>query len=343
MTTEHSHEHAHPVLVEVTRGPLVESRHRASYVVVDTAGHVVEGAGEIEHAVYPRSAIKPVQALALVESGAAEAFDCSDAEVALACASHDGEPGHSEAVAVWLKRLGLGERDLECGAHLPYHEPTMKALLRNGEEPSQLHNNCSGKHTGFLTVARHLGVSTKGYIKLEHPVQQRVLGALEAMAGLDLGRAPVGIDGCGIPTLGIPLGNLALAMARLADPKDQPEARQAACLRIRRAVALNPFMVAGSKRFCTKIMEVTRERALVKTGAEGVYCASLPTLGLGIALKVDDGAGRAAEVLMGRLLHKLGVLSDDEAEGLSAWLAPTLKNRAGRAVGEVRALESVRF
>jgi L-asparaginase II len=343
MTSIHSHEHAHPVLVEVTRGPLVESRHRASYVVVDSDGHVVESAGEVEHAVYPRSAIKPVQALALVETGAAEAFHCTDAEVALACASHDGEPGHTEAVAAWLQRLGLGERDLECGAHLPYHEPTMKTLLRSGQEPNQTHNNCSGKHTGFLTVARHLHAGTKGYIKREHAVQQRVLGAIETMAGLDLGRAPVGIDGCGIPTVGIPLGNLALAMARLADHKDQPEARQAACLRIRRAVALNPFMVAGSRRFCTKIMEVTRERALVKTGAEGVYCASLPTLGVGVALKVDDGAGRAAEVLMGRLLHKLGILGDDEAAGLSAWLTPTLKNRAGLEVGEIRPLGSISF
>jgi len=343
MTSAHSHEHAHPVLVEVTRGPLVESRHRASYVVVDGEGHVVESAGEVEHAVYPRSAIKPVQALALVETGAAEAFGCSDAEVALACASHDGEPGHTEAVAAWLRRLDLDEPDLECGVHLPYHEPTMKALLQSGQEPSQLHNNCSGKHSGFLTVARHLGASTRGYIKLEHAVQQRVLGALETMCGLDLGRAPVGIDGCGIPTVGIPLGNLALAMAQLADPRHQPEARQAACARIRRAVALHPFMVAGSRRFCTRIMEVTRERALVKTGAEGVYCAALPTWGLGVALMVDDGAGRAAEVLMGRLLHKLGILGDEEAAELSAWLQPQIRNRAGLEVGEIRPLGQIKF
>lgn len=343
MTSAHSHEHAHPVLVEVTRGPLVESRHRASYVVVDSDGHVVQKAGEVEHAVYPRSAIKPVQALALVETGAAEAFGCSDAEVALACASHDGEPGHTEAVAAWLHRIGLGEQDLECGTHLPYHEPTMVALLKSGQEPSQLHNNCSGKHSGFLTVARHLGGGTKGYIKREHPVQQRVLGAIETMSGLDLGRAPVGIDGCGIPTVGIPLGNLALAMAQLADPKHQPEARQAACARIRQAVALHPFMVAGTRRFCTKVMEVTRERALVKTGAEGVYCAVLPTLGFGVALKVDDGAGRAAEVLMGRLLHRLGILSDDEATQLSAWLTPQIRNRAGLDVGEIRPLGPISF
>ncbi len=219
----------------------------------------------------------------------------------------------------------------------------MTELLASGGAPTAAHNNCSGKHAGFLTVARHLGVETAGYIKFEHPIQQRVLGILEQMTGLDLGRAPRGIDGCGIPTLGIPLGNLALAMARLGDPSDQPETRQAAAARLRRAVAAEPFMVAGTGRFCTRVMALTGERALVKTGAEGVYCAALPELGLGVALKVDDGATRAAELIMGRLLVALGVLSETEAEELGGVLEQPLHNRAGRVVGAVRAAAAAPF
>lgn len=321
--------------MEVTRGPIVESRHRASFAVVDAKGGVVAAAGDLELPVYPRSAIKPLQALPLLESGAADAFDCSPAEISLACASHDGEPGHVEAVEAWLARIGLSVADLECGSHLPYHVPSMKALLRSGGEPTAAHNNCSGKHTGFLTVAKQLKAPTRGYIKLEHPVQQRILGVFEAMTGLDLSRAPVGIDGCGIPTIGIPLGNLALAMARLADPSDQPEERQAAAKRLRAAVAAHPFMIAGSERFCTKVMEETREKALIKTGAEGVYCAALPELGLGVALKVDDGAGRAAEVLMGRILVAFKILDQAQIDRLQPLLVPKILNRAGATVGEI--------
>ena len=231
----------------------MESRHRAAFAVVDAEGGVVAAAGDLNAPVYPRSAIKPLQALPFVESGAGDAFGCSPADVA--------------AVEVWLARLGLTVADLECGTHLPYHEESMKALLRSGGEPTAAHNNCSGKHTNFLTLAKHLKAPTKGYVNLGHPVQQRILGVLEAMTGLDLGQAPVGIDGCGIPTIGIPLGNLALGMARLADPSGQPEERQAAAKRIRQGVAAHPFMIAGSKRFCTKVMEETREKALIKTGA----------------------------------------------------------------------------
>ncbi len=322
-----------PLLVEVTRGAMVESRHRVSFAVCDVEGKVLLSGGPVEAPIYGRSAIKPLQALALVESGAAEAFGLSDAEVALACASHDGEPGHVEGVAAWLARIGLSEADLECGAHLPYHEPSMVALVESGARPSQLHNNCSGKHAGFLTLARHLGVPTEGYIEYGHPVQQRVLGALEGMTGLDLGAAPRGIDGCGIPVIGTPLGNLALAMARLADPSDQPEARQAAARRICHAMAAEPFMVAGSNRFCTKVMRLTGTKAVIKVGAEGVYCGALPDLGLGIALKAEDGGGRAAEQAMARLLLRLGALEGTEEALLSDLVAPVLRNRAGTVTG----------
>ncbi len=325
-----------PTVVEVTRGNMVESRHRAAFAVSDPQGRIVLQGGDTENPVFARSAIKPLQALALVESGAAEAFGLGDAQVALACASHGGEPRHVEAVVAWLERIGCSVDDLECGAHLPYHEASAMTLLRGGGEPTKAHNNCSGKHSGFLSVARHLGHPTCGYIKYEHPVQQRVLGIVEAMTGLDLGAAPRGIDGCGIPVVGIPLKNMALAMARLANPGDQPEARQAACARVRRAMAAEPLMVAGSGRFCSIVMQVTGERVLIKTGAEGVYCGSLPGLGLGIALKVDDGAGRASEHLMGQILRDLGALNEDDCRKLKDSLEPHLRNRAGTEVGVIQ-------
>lgn len=330
---------ANPILAEVTRGAMVESRHRASLAVIDTAGRVMLSAGDHQAPVYGRSAIKPLQALPLIESGAAEAFGLSDAEIALACASHSGEPRHVEAVAAWLERIGCTAADLECGAHPPYDEKAAAALLRAGGEVSTLHNNCSGKHTGFLTTARHLGLPTKGYIRYDHPVQQRVLGVLEVMTGLDLSAAPRGIDGCGIPVIAIPLGNMALAMARLADPRDQPEARQAACARVLKAMTAEPFMVAGSGRYCTRAMKSLGGRAILKTGAEGVYCGAVPGEGLGFAIKADDGAGRAAEAVAGQVLRRLGLIGAGE----EALLVHPLRNRAGVEVGEVRAPDPLPF
>ncbi len=249
---------ANPVLVEATRGAMVESRHRGAFAVVDVEGRVIASAGDTECPIYARSAIKPLQAIPLVESGAAEAFGLEDAEIAVACASHRGEARHVETVTAWLARIGCSVADLECGTHLPSNERALAELLGAQEAPHAAHNNCSGKHAGFLTLARHLGLPTQGYIRLEHGVQQRVLGTLESMTGLDLGAVPRGVDGCGIPVLGVPLGSLALAMARLADPADQPESRQAACARIRSAMAAEPFMVSGTGQFCTRVISLRR-------------------------------------------------------------------------------------
>ena len=324
---------ADPMLVEVTRGPMVESRHRVAFAVVDAAGRLVMSAGDYEAPVYGRSAIKPLQALPLLESGAADAFALGAAEIALACASHSGEPRHVDSVSAWLGKIGCAAQDLECGAHLPYNEAAAEALLRSGRTPSALHNNCSGKHTGFLCLARHMGYPTKGYIRYDHPVQQRILGVLESMTGLDLSAAPRGIDGCGIPVIAMPLGNMALAMARMADPHDQPEARQKACARILKAMAAEPFLVAGSGRYCTRAMEALKGRAVIKTGAEGVYCGALPDQGLGFAIKALDGAGRAAEAAVGQVLKRLGILDAAQTD----LLVQVLHNRAGAAVGEVHA------
>jgi L-asparaginase II len=334
-------QNANPLLVEVTRGGMVESRHRAAVAVVDAQGRVVHGWGDIERPVYGRSAIKPLQALPLVESGAADRFGLSQGELALACASHSGEPRHVDTVLAWLARIGLSPDDLECGSHLPLADAAMRDFLRSGASLTAAYNNCSGKHTGFLATAVHLGEPTQGYIRYEHPVQQRILGVLEQMCGLDLGAVPRGIDGCGIPVIAIPLGNIALGMARLADPDDLPAPRAAAAKHVVAAMTAEPFMVAGSQRFCTVMMSALGRKVAMKTGAEGVYCAALPELGLGVALKVDDGAGRAAEVAMGEVLIRLGVIDEGERARLADALSPPVLNRVGFETGRVqRAAES---
>ena len=325
-----------PLAVEVTRGAVVESRHRASCAVADAGGRLVHAWGDVERMVYPRSAIKAIQALPVVESGAAEAFGLGDAEIALACASHGGEPFHIAVVEAWLARIGLVEADLECGAHLPLHQPAAKDLLRRGGAANQMHNNCSGKHLAMLTTARHLGEPVTGYVKADHPVQKRVAAVIGELSGVDMGRAAVAVDGCGIPTIALPLGNLAVAMARFAAPDRLEPVRAAAVRRIHAGLAARPEMVAGTGRFCTAAIAESGARVLVKTGAEGVFCAALPDLGLGVAVKVDDGAGRAAEVAMAGVLREIGAIDDALAARLADYLVAPLTNHAGLRVGEVR-------
>jgi L-asparaginase II len=325
-----------PAVIEVTRGAMVESRHLAAIAVVDAKGKVVMAAGDIEMPIFPRSAVKPIQALTLIETGAADAFDLGDAEIALACASHGGEAAQVGAVLDWLARIGCNEDDLECGPHPPLVEAANQALIREGRAPSAVHNNCSGNHAGFLSVARHLGDDIKGYIGLTHPVQQRAFGILEQMTGLDLAGAPRGIDGCGIPVIGVGLGNLALAMARFADTAELPEPRRQAVARICAAMAAEPKMAGAAGRFTTRVLEAAGDKVLVKGGAEGVYVAALLELGLGIAIKVDDGAKRASETVMAYLLRRFEVLDDETMESLGDLQEPRVLNFEGREVGRIR-------
>lgn len=329
-----------PVLIEAIRGDTVESFHRGSFVVVDAHGHVVMSAGDTDAMVFPRSAIKPIQALGLVETGAASAFGLGHAALALACGSHNGEITHTDIVGNWLKRIGCKPSDLVCGPSLPWTNEAKAILTEKKQKPTTLHDNCSGKHAGFLTIAKHLGHPILGYNRGDHPVQQRIIGIIEQMTGMDLFDAPKGMDGCGVPTIAVPLGNLALAMARLSDPHDQPEIRQKACARIRNAMAMEPYLIAGKGRFCTRVIDALGQDALVKTGAEGVYCSALSKLGLGIAIKIDDGARRAAEAVVMRLLLKLDVLTDRAMGILLNLLEPPIFSRSGEVIGVLRSVHA---
>jgi L-asparaginase II len=321
-----------PVLVEITRGPLVESVHRGAVAVSDAQGRLRLAVGDIDATIFPRSALKPIQAVPLIETGAAEIFGLSDEEVALACASHSGEPQHTTRIAAWQHRIGCSVADLACGPHRPVHEATANAMIASGERWTPLHNNCSGKHTAFMTLARGLGAQPAGYQQLDHPVQRAVETTLKEMAGL---QHPLrhGIDGCTVPNFALPLSALARAVAAFADPSGLPPGRAQACTRIVSAMIAHPELVAGTGRACTRLMQQSPNIA-VKTGAEGVYVAILPDLGLGVALKIDDGATRAAETAIAAILIALGTLPDEGPAHALAH-APILNTR-GVQVGERR-------
>jgi len=326
-----------PVVVEVTRGPLVESRHEGIAAVVRADGTVVASWGEIDARILPRSANKPIQAMAFVESGAVEKFGLGNEHIALACASHSGEKRHVETVRAWLKKVGLSEDDLECGTHPPRLQATIESLARANALPTPAFNNCSGKHSGFLTTAVAYGEPTRGYIKYDHPVQRRLRAVMTELCGTNADDFQYGTDGCGIPTLATPLRLLARAMANMAEPSRLSNKHAEAATRIRAAMNAEPFMMAGTGRFCTRINEALPGVAQIKTGAEGVFCGMLPGLGLGIALKMWDGAARAAEVAMASLLGHFGVLPAERREAL---LHPPVKNVVGLLVGEMRPAKS---
>jgi L-asparaginase II len=326
-----------PVVIEVTRGPLVESRHEGIAAVVKADGTVVESWGDIDTAIFPRSANKPIQAMAFVESGAVEKFGLGNEHVAMSCASHNGETRHVETVKAWLGRIGLGEGDLECGAHAPRLQGSIEAMARANVLPGPAYNNCSGKHSGFLSTAVTYGEPTKGYIKYDHPVQQRLRAVMTDLCGSNADDFQHGTDGCGIPTLATPLKLLARAMANMADPSRLSNKHAEAATRIRAAMNAEPFMVAGTGRFCTRLNSEPGAAIQAKGGAEGVYCCMLPELGLGIALKMWDGAGRASEVAAASILGHLGVLPAPEKEALEH---PPIKNVVGLLVGEMRPAKS---
>ncbi len=325
-----------PIAIEVTRGPLVESAHRGAVAVADGAGNTILSIGDTSARVYPRSAIKALQALPMVESGAAGALDLDDAELALTCSSHSGEHVHVNSARVMLIKAGLTEADLECGPQWPKRLEDIAELIRDDEGPSQLHNNCSGKHAGFLGLAKIMGAPTKGYIAPDHPVQQEIRATLEQLTGESLTADACGTDGCSIPTYAASLGGFARAFARFVTGEGLDPVRAEAAGRIYEACVKEPFMVAGTERFCTDVMTALNGRALVKTGAEGVFCGAVPELGIGIALKCDDGATRAAEVMMATVLETLLDLDEDEAKVLDRFVNPPVLSRRDTAAGEIR-------
>ena len=328
-----------PILVEVLRGSLVESRHRGAVAVADADGGTVLAIGDVATPIFPRSAVKALQALPLVETGAADAYGFGDEELALACASHSGEAGHVDGVARMLAKVGLDAAALRCGAHWPMAQPAAAALARTGE-PSALHNNCSGKHAGLLCVACAKGIDHADYWRPQHPVQREVRAVLEDLTGATLSEDRRAIDGCSVPTWAIPVQNLAHAFAKFGTGRGLGLERARAAARLRGACAQKPWHVAGTGRFCTEIMQLFGPRVFVKTGAEGVYCGALPEQGLGVAVKCDDGAGMAAAAVMAAVIARFLPIGDAERAALSRFVRPTLRNWNGFEVGALRVVDA---
>ena len=331
-----------PVIAEVTRGGLVESQHSGAAVVVDAAGAVVFATGDVDQLVYSRSAVKALLALPLVETGAADRLGLSEDEIALACSSHSGEEVHVAAATSMLRKAGRDFSVLECGVQWPSNDAASRRLAASGAVASALHNNCSGKHSGFICLACDRGEDPAGYVHHDHPTMLVVTVALAEMTGATLDARNRAVDGCSIPTFAVPLRSLALGFARLGTGQGMHADRARAAARIRAAVAAHPMMVAGTGRFCTQLMTALGTRVFGKSGAEGVYCAAIPEAGLGLAVKCDDGAGRAAQVAMAALIARF--LSGNGGEAVpQALRRPVLKNWNGIAVGEVRPAGDLRF
>ncbi len=341
---------SNPVLIEVLRGNTVESTHTGAIAVTDARGQLFASLGDIDRPVFPRSAVKVLQALPLITSGAADRLRLSDTELALACASHNGEPKHVQTAMSMLAKAGLDAQALACGTQWPAREPVLRAMVQRGEQASALHNNCSGKHAGFICLACELALHehvdsktfAQGYIEPEHPVMREVTAALSACTDTDLSHVPRGTDGCSIPTFAIPLRQLALAFARIGTGDGLSPERARAAKRLRQAVAQAPFMVGGSQRFDTQVMAQLGERVFCKIGAEGVYCASFPERGLGLALKIDDGQARAAEAVMASLIAALLPCDDASMALLQTLGQPVLSNWNQRIVGSLRPSAALR-
>lgn len=317
-----------PVIAEVTRGGIAESRHTGAYAVVDGAGRLLRSAGDITLPVFPRSAIKALQCAPLIESGAADRFGFTDEEIALACASHNGESEHVRVARAMLKKAQTDEASYECGVHWPLRVEAQHDLVRQAGTAQQVHNNCSGKHAGMLALARQLGAAPENYVNIDHPVQKAVAGALGRYCDVDVARLTWGIDGCSVPTWAFPLRNMALGFARLTAETS------VAGQRIVAAVRQHPFMVAGTGGFDTNLMQAV-PRVFVKVGAEGVYCGCIPHSRIGIALKCDDGSVRAAEVAVASLLASLDVWTPDERAKLRGFARSAITNWRQIHVGDV--------
>lgn len=328
-----------PILVEVIRGDYVESFHRGAISIVDGTGKELVAIGDVERPVYPRSAIKPLQALYLVESGAVDGFNLDARDIALSCASHSGEAVHTKGVSVMLDKAGLSATCLECGTQWPTSTQERAVIMQAGEKPVALHNNCSGKHAGFICASHHLGAKVDGYIKPDHPAQLETKTILEGLYDFQFSnQAQIGTDGCSIPTYAVPLKNLALGFAKFAAKNTGSTGRDKAMGTIHDACVANPDLVAGTKRFDTVIMEAFGKAVLVKTGAEGVYAGSVPDLGLGIALKCEDGTTRASEAMMAVCL---AALLEERPASLERYLNLELKNRNGWKVGCVKPVDGL--
>jgi L-asparaginase II len=324
-------------LAAAWRGGLIESVHFGHVAVVDPRGRLIQSRGDPEFPTFLRSCAKPLQALAVLETGAAEAYGFEEPELAAMCGSLNGQDFQVAVVRSILAKIGLDENYLKCGPQRPSHRPTAKELQRSGQPFGAIHNNCAGKHAAMLAVCRHLGHPVADYDAPDHPVQRLILTIIAETCAVPREAIGIGVDGCGVPVFRLPLQNLARAYAGLANPEAAgwSKSRRAAVGRLMAAALAHPEMIAGDERLCTSLMRAAPGRLLAKVGGEGSYAVAWPERGLGIALKITDGAMRALGPAIISLLHTLGALSDEESNSLESYARPPVKNHRGEVVGRL--------
>ena len=328
------------VIAETTRGGITESIHHGVVVAVDATGEVIASAGNPETVVFFRSSAKPFQAIPVIESGAADAFGFTPAELALCCASHEGSPEHQRQVATMLAKIGMSPADLQCGCPFPGHEAEAAQVILGGIAGSPLHCDCSGKHAGMLATIVHEGLSHHDYLDPAHPLQQRILGIMAEVMRMPVGTIVLGTDGCSLPTFGAPVRAFATAFAALAAPERVPSSKgrehAAALNRLRAAMTAHPENVAGHGRFVTDLMALSDGRIAAKSGAEGLICLAVPERDLGIAIRVMDGSFRSHAAVTVATLEQLGILDAASRGTILERHSPRLRNHNGRLVGEIR-------
>lgn len=322
-------------LLHVTRGDVVETIQRGHLAVIDTHGRLLASSGDADAVSYLRSSAKPLQALMVVQSGAAERYAIDGELLAICCASHNGERGHVEAARTVLQRASVPESALQCGIHPPKFVPAAAELWRSGGEPTALHNNCSGKHAGMLAAARAMGAPLEGYTQPLHPVQQGILAAIAALSGIPAAHIPLGIDGCSVPVHALPVRAMARAYAYLADPPAVPEYTPLLAP-IAEAMAAHPWYVAGTDSADTLMMERAGGRLVVKGGAEGVLCVAVRGAGVGLALKMESGRNERSHAVAIEALRQVGLLSAADVEAMGDLARPPVRNHRGLLVGETR-------
>ncbi|CAG7622741.1 asparaginase [Paenibacillus allorhizosphaerae] len=323
------------ILVEVTRGEMTESIHRGHMAVVDFRRHTIAFTGNPDYYTYARSTAKPIQAIPLIEAGGLERYALTPAELALCCASHNGESAHAETALALLRKAGFDESALSCGVHEPFYKPAAEAIKQSGLTVTPLHNNCSGKHAGMLALSALMQAPTQQYTASAHPVQIKMLQTVADMCGVPTESIGLGTDGCGVPVFALPLAALAYGYARLGNPEELPRPRADACRQIIGAIRTAPYYVAGTGRYDTRLIEVTGGRIVGKMGAEGVYALTVPQEGIGLALKIEDGSERALYPAATEALLQLGLLKSSEAEQLEPFHRPAVTNRRGETVGAI--------
>ena len=324
------------VVANVYRGEQVESSHLGHIAVVDASGTLLYAFGDPHRMTYARSSMKPLQAIPVVETGAADHYGLEPADLSLCCASHSGEPRHRTRALSMLERAGQPEATLQCGTHVPRHEESYKELIRQGKPLTPIFSNCSGKHSGMIATATYMGEEVATYHLPEHPVQQRILDVVEDITGYPKEKINLGTDGCGVPVHQLPLANFAWAFAKLVRPEviAKPERRQAV-ERITEAMTAHPEMVGGENRYCTDLMNAFAGRIVGKAGAESVYCLGDRKTGLGIAVKIEDGGPRAINPVVNEVLRQLGIGTDGPLEVLAQYTNPPITNMSNSVVGRI--------